>query len=64
MRRHHVHLCGDETTAAAVGARMGAPVILIIDAGRMRRDGHKFFVATNGVWLTEHVPPRYLTASS
>jgi putative RNA 2'-phosphotransferase len=26
----------------------------------MARDGHHFFLSTNGVWLTEHVPPAYI----
>lgn len=31
------------------------------NAGRMHRDKHKFFVSANGVWLTDAVPPDYLT---
>ena len=42
-------------------ARRGKPVILTVDAGRMHRDGHKFFVSANGVWLTDTVPPGYLS---
>lgn len=61
MSRHHVHLSVDETTARAVGARRGAPVILVIDAAMMERDGRKFFISDNGVWLTETVPPKYLS---
>lgn len=61
MKRHHVHLSPDETTAQAVGGRRGPPVVLVIDAGRMERDGYKFFVADNGVWLTDAVPPKYLS---
>jgi putative RNA 2'-phosphotransferase len=26
----------------------------------MHRDGHKFYVSANGVWLTESVPSEYL----
>jgi putative RNA 2'-phosphotransferase len=60
-RRHHVHLSRDVETARKVGARRGNPVILTVDAGRMHRDGHKFFVSANGVWLTDAVPPGYLS---
>ncbi len=60
MRRHHVHLSGDPETANKVGARRGAPVILIVDAAAMARDGHVFFRSSNGVWLTEAVPAQYL----
>ena len=59
-KRHHVHLSKDVETATKVGARRGKPVILIIDAGRMHRDGHKFYLSANGVWLTDAVPPIYL----
>jgi putative RNA 2'-phosphotransferase len=48
-------------TATKVGARRGKPVILTVDAGWMKRDGHKFFVSANGVWLTDAVPPSYLS---
>lgn len=61
MKRHHVHLSPDQATARAVGGRRGAPVVLVIDAARMDRDGHKFFVADNGVWLTDTVPPKCLS---
>ncbi|MHC5539843.1 RNA 2'-phosphotransferase [Singulisphaera rosea] len=60
-RRHHVHLSKDVETARKVGARRGKPLILEVDAATMRRDGHTFFVSTNGVWLTDTVPPAYLT---
>ena len=59
--RHHVHLSKDVETARKVGARRGKPVILQVDAGAMHRDGHKFFVSANGVWLTDAVPPGYLS---
>ena len=48
-------------TARKVGARRGKPVILEVDAGRMHRDGRTFFLSANGVWLTDAVPPGYLT---
>lgn len=59
--RHHVHLSSDHETARRVGARHGTPVILVIDATAMWRDGHRFFRSDNGVWLTDHVPPDYLS---
>jgi len=60
-RRHHVHLSEQEATAVAVGRRYGRPVILSIASGAMHADGHLFFRSANGVWLTEHVPVRYIT---
>ena len=60
-RRHHVHLSEQEATAVAVGRRYGRPVILGIASGAMHADGHPFFRSANGVWLTEHVPARYIT---
>jgi putative RNA 2'-phosphotransferase len=61
MERHHVHLSPDEETARVVAARRGKPVILRIDAARMHADGRTFFVSANGVWLTDDVPPSYIT---
>ncbi|WP_345037978.1 RNA 2'-phosphotransferase [Streptomyces sannanensis] len=60
MNRHHVHLSPDRETATRVGARRGRPVVLAVDAGAMHRAGHVLRVSANGVWLTDHVPPRYL----
>ncbi len=60
MARHHVHLSADTHTATRVGARHGKPVVLVIDAARMRAAGHVFYRSANGVWLVDHVPPRYL----
>jgi putative RNA 2'-phosphotransferase len=58
--RTHVHLSADRETATAVGARRGAPVILAIDALAMHEHGHVFYRASNGVWLTDHVPPEWI----
>ncbi|MEZ5998927.1 MAG: RNA 2'-phosphotransferase [Hyphomonas sp.] len=63
MSRQHVHLSADAETAARVGQRHGKPVILTVAAAKMHADGHAFFQADNGVWLTDHIPPRYLTAA-
>ncbi|GAA3062778.1 putative RNA 2'-phosphotransferase [Actinokineospora globicatena] len=60
MKRHHVHLSATTETATNVGARRGKPVVLTVDAAAMGRDGHVFLVSANGVWLTAHVPVRYL----
>lgn len=58
--RHHVHLSLDRDTAIKVGARHGRPVVLIVAAGKMHAAGLLFYCSTNGVWLTEHVPPEFL----
>lgn len=44
-----------------VSARRGAPVILTVDAAAMHAAGHAFYQAANGVWLTDHVPPGWLS---
>jgi putative RNA 2'-phosphotransferase len=59
-KRHYVHLSKDVETARKVGARRGEPVVLKVDAGKMHRDGHTFYLSVNGVWLTKSVPPSYL----
>ena len=63
-KRHHVHLSRDVETARKVGARRGKPIILQVDAGRMHREGHTFWLSANGVWLTDAAPPGYLSRVS
>ncbi len=60
MDRRHVHLSAEGATARQVGSRHGAPVVLVVDTARMHADGHPFYQADNGVWLTDAVPPQYL----
>lgn len=62
--RHHVHLSPDLETATKVGARRGAPVILTVRAADMHAAGHTFYCSANGVWLTEHVPARFIQFAS
>lgn len=59
QQRQHVHMSEDKVTAIAVGKRYGKVVVLLIDAFQMYENGHKFYQADNGVWLTDHVPPQY-----
>lgn len=59
--RQHVHLSKDMETALIVARRRkGKDVILRVDSAAMAGDGAPFFLSDNGVWLTNHVPPRYL----
>ena len=57
----HVHLSASPEIAATVGARRGRPVILLIDSATMNAGDHEFFQASNGVWLTKHVPSEFLS---
>jgi putative RNA 2'-phosphotransferase len=59
-RRHHVHLSTNRQTMIQVAMRHGKPVLLTVQAGQMHADGHAFFVTGNNVWLTDHVPPKYI----
>ncbi len=60
MSRQHVHLSAEQATVIAVGKRHGRPIVFAIDTMCMTRDGFAFFRAANGVWLTDHVPSRFL----
>ena len=60
-QRHHVHLSTNRQTMLQVAQRHGKPVVLAVAAGKMASDGHLFFVTGNQVWLTEEVPPQYLS---
>lgn len=60
MTRHAVHLSATKNAAIAVGARRGAPVVLVVDSYAMNKNGFQFQQAENLVWLTAVVPPEYL----
>lgn len=60
QERQYVHLSPDVATARQVGSRHGVPVVLVIDAAAMDRDGLPFFQAANGVWLCQYVPWKYV----
>ena len=58
--RHHVHLSQDEKTASIVGKRHGDLRILIIDSKQMVKDGFKFYLSKNNVWLVDSLPTKYI----
>lgn len=59
MSRLYVHLSKDKETAIKVGKRHGKPVILQVHSGELFRDGNKFYLSENGIWLIQSVPTRY-----
>ena len=59
--RQHVHLSSDRKTAIQVGKRHGSPIVLTVAAGKMYEAGFTFYLSKNEVWLTEQVPPAYIT---
>jgi putative RNA 2'-phosphotransferase len=61
--RQKVHLSLNEETALKVGQRHGKPIVLMIKALEMHRQGFKFYLADNGVWLTDIVPTEFITQS-
>ena len=62
--RQQVHLSLDKETARRVGERHGKPHIFEVDALAMHARGFQFYLADNGVWLTDRVPPEFLMTSS
>lgn len=58
--RHHVHLSDNYETAKNVGDRRGKSCVLIIEASLMKKEGYKFYLSKNGVWLTDYVPPEFI----
>ena len=59
MGRNFVHLSKDKKTAFEVGRRRGNPVVIVIDAISLIEDGQKIYISKNGVYLTDHILPRY-----
>lgn len=64
MNRDFVHLSKDLETAQKVGMRHCKKekdlVVLIIDTKKMVYDGYEFYVAENGVWLSDYIPSKYI----
>ncbi len=59
--RNHVHLSEDLKTAKQVASRRNSEnVILEIDTVSMMKDGYKFYLSENQVWLTDFVPAKYI----
>lgn len=61
QQRQHVHLSKDIATATDVGQRYGKTVVLTIKARLMHEKGFQFYLAENGVWLTESVPIDFIS---
>ena len=59
MSRLYVHLSKDIEAALKVGKRHGNPVVLKICSSDMYKDGYKFYLSENGVWLTKKVDVKY-----
>ena len=59
MGRVKVHLSQGMAKALDVGRRRGEPIVLVIDAHRMYRDGVTFHLSKDGVYLVDSVPIRY-----
>ena len=58
--RQYVHLSKDRDTAIAVGKRHGEPIIYLINALEMYKEGYDFYLSENDVWLIDWVPTNYL----
>ena len=57
--RQYVHLSADVETAFKVGRRHGEPTVFKINSSEMYKDGYKFYLSDNGVWLVDFVPIGY-----
>ena len=55
-----MHLSSDMDTAKAVGERHGKLAMIVVDAEQMYKDGYKFYISANNVWLTDTVPVKYI----
>lgn len=64
MNRDYVHLSKDIETAKNVGLRHCKNkkdlIIIKIDTKKMLADGYLFYVAENGVWLSNYISKEYV----
>jgi len=62
MKRQYVHLSAEEETAIAVARRRtNHPVVLRIAAGEAYKQGIKFYLGNEMVWLAEAIPARFIS---
>lgn len=62
MSRQYVHLSIDTDTAIIVGKRRDDnPILLIVDTQAAIKDGHKFYIGNDKVWLADYIPPKYIS---
>ena len=62
MSRKQVHLSGDVATAREVGARHADdPVVLVVDAAAMERDGHTVSGRGEATYTVDRVPAAYVS---
>ena len=61
MKRTWVHLSPTIEIAKRIGLRRTPkPIILQIDAENARKNGIKFYKATDEVYLSRYIPPKYI----
>lgn len=61
MKRQYVHLSIDEDTAKNVGKRRdNNPIVLLIHSKNAYNDGIKFYIGNDKIWLSDHIPPKYI----
>jgi len=61
MKRGWVHLSATTEIARDVGKRRTTkPIILVVDAEKARREGIKFYKATDQVYLSEEIPSKFI----
>ena len=64
MSRQYVHLSDNFNTAKSVGLRKcnknDTLAILKVLTQTMYKNGHIFYLSSNGVWLIDYVPSEYV----
>ncbi|OPH60459.1 RNA 2'-phosphotransferase [Paenibacillus ferrarius] len=63
--RQYVHLSIEKHTAELVGQRKDLkPIILMVNAELAYTEGIIFYRGNDLVWLSDHIPPKYITVVS
>lgn len=58
--RQYVHLTEAKDLAIKTGSRHRKPVLLVIDSQAMSNDGYVFYKVSDGIWLTQYIPLKYI----
>ena len=63
-KSYHCNNCGSRNLGARKDTckymKDGKEIVYKVNAGQMYKDGYKFFLSVNNVWLTKEVPVKYL----
>ena len=60
LKEPRQYVCLSAETTSEVGKPHGKLLMFRVRALKMHNKNFKFYLSKNNVWITEHIPPRYV----